>query len=192
MAIFSGKIIEAHYTNTEHSLIELTYTGEDEKVYAYALRADLKNADYKDLLADGWDQERILEGTAEYKRKCSLSFNLEVNSAAKIIAKSMAEEIATAMAKKMVKEKYEQLEVKATLAAAKEKNLSLDAPSVYKVENTELESIIFNNENKDIIFKFKLWILEQDFVKECTKEQKASIRKASRLTELFAIIDTLL
>lgn len=191
MAIFSGKILTAHYINPEYSIVELTYTGEDGGVYAHALRVDPDNPEWQALLEDGWDQERLIEGTAEYKRISSMNFNIEVNNAAKTLAKSMADEIATAMAKKMVKEKYEQLEVKATLAAAKETNISLDAPSVYKVQNEELESIIFNNENKDIIFKFKLWILEQDFVKGCTKEQKSEIRKASRLTELFALIDKL-
>jgi hypothetical protein len=43
-----------------------------------------------------------------------------------------------------------------------------------------------------MLFKFKLWTLEQDFVKEISTEQKSAIRKSTRVTQLFSIIDKLL
>ena len=52
--------------------------------------------------------------------------------------------------------------------------------------------IVDNNTDKDMLFKFKLWVLEQEFVKEIPKEQKSDIRKATRVTQLFSIIDDLI
>jgi hypothetical protein len=89
MALFSGKIIDARYIDLEYSLVELTYTGDDGNVYAHALRVDENNQEWLDLLAEGWDQERLLDGTAEYKRQASADFNGQVNELARKLAKEM-------------------------------------------------------------------------------------------------------
>ena len=185
MAEFSGKIISAQYIDAEYSIIKVVY---DDNGVPTVWNVDVnpEHPDYQDLVAEGWDQERIIEETSEIKKAQSAAFNMEVNAAAKGIAEDMANEIA----KRMVEEKMRQIELKAGLREAN--YVSLDAAVSSKVENSDLEKIMANNENKDVLFKFKLWILDQDFCKNSTKEQKTQIRRATRATELFGIIDKLL
>lgn len=87
MAEFSGKIIEVHYMDTEYSIVEVLYEGDGGKVYSYALRANSENKDYQDLLAEGWDTDKIIEETVAFKKAASAAWNLQVNAAAKILLK---------------------------------------------------------------------------------------------------------
>jgi hypothetical protein len=56
---------------------------------------------------------------------------------------------------------------------------------------TELyEAVMLNNVNKDEVFKFKLWALEQNLVKEFgTKEHKSALRKVKSISEGLTIIE---
>ena len=56
MAIFSGNIIEAYYTNADNSCVEVIYK-EGEKAIAYYLEPDFTNNDFKALVEEyGLDQ----------------------------------------------------------------------------------------------------------------------------------------
>jgi hypothetical protein len=63
MAIFSGKIIEAYYSNPEKTLIEIIYK-EGEKAYSYYLEQNSNSQDYKDLIQE-YSIEKILNSTTE-------------------------------------------------------------------------------------------------------------------------------
>jgi hypothetical protein len=63
MAIFSGKIIEAYYSNPEKTLIEIIYK-EGEKAYAYHLEHNHNSQDFKDLINE-YSLEKILKTTTE-------------------------------------------------------------------------------------------------------------------------------
>lgn len=89
MALFSGKIIDAHYTDPEYSVVEVLYEGDDGKLYSHALIANSENQDWIDLIADGWDQDKLIDGTAEYKRSMSASFNTQVSDLASKMVSEM-------------------------------------------------------------------------------------------------------
>ena len=184
MSLFSGKIIEAHYIDHEYSIVEVMYTGDDGNVYSHALRADPNNQEWKDLIADGWDQDKLAEGTAEYKRSSAADFNTQVNSLAKeLVQQLLVEET----------EKLSKLEEKALGKLNKLNNLEHDVRKERIALTTNFYSYILeNNKDKDELFKLKLWALEQEFVKTADKETKSAIRKATKITQVFLLIDKLL
>jgi hypothetical protein len=183
MAEFSGKIISAQYIDAEYSMIKVTYEHDGMPV-VYNLDANPDHHDYQDLLAEGWTQEKIIEETAEVKKAQSAAFNVEVHAAAKL----MVDEL-------LAKEK-ENLEKIARDLDIKGSNLEdLDRNTREKTQNMIAEvwtHIVHTNTDKDTLFKFKLWLLEQDFVKDSSKEEKSAIRKAERVTQLFSLIDDLI
>lgn len=186
MAIFSGKIITAHYINPEYSVVELTYTGDDGNVYAHALSVDSQNPEWQALLEDGWDQERLIEGTAEYKRQSAADFNNQVNNAARELAKEM-------LGMRVLQEEKDRL----ALEVDKKEKTLIGLDKEVKVKSNQIDSVYFDrlfeiNENKEELFKFKLWALELDVVKTADKEVKSSIRKATRISQGIAIIDSLI
>lgn len=156
MAIFSGKIIDAEYTNVDYSMIKVSYE-EEGRILIHHMDADPDHSDFKDLEADGWNIEKIIEATSESKRIQSSAWNIEVNNAAKIIVEEMG---------------------------LVEKQDEINTTQAY-------ESIVFN-EDKDILFKFKLWALETDIFKTATKTQKSSLRKSKSILEGLALINTII
>lgn len=66
MAIFSGKIIEAYYTNADNSCCEVIYK-EGEKAVAYYLEPDFTNNDFK-ALVDEYGLDQLQKSTVERVR----------------------------------------------------------------------------------------------------------------------------
>jgi len=191
MAEFSGKIISAEYVNAEYSLIKVRYN--DNGINAiYHLEVDPNNADFQALEADGWDVERITDATAESKRVQSNAWNLEVNAAARAIAEEM---IGTTVLKKEKSETLEKLEhAKAALDQSQEKIAaigSIEFDAVQRSKNTIFQFIWDANEDKDELFKFKLWALELDFVKTADKSVKSSLRKAKTIIDGLVILKSI-
>lgn len=184
MAEFSGKIVDAVYVNEEYSIVKIRYEDSAGNLAVYNLEANPDDEDYKALVAEGWDSEKILDSTAEFKKAQAAAFSIEVNTAAKL----MVDEI-LAGEKEIIAGKKEAL-------ANDEKALAdLKRNTRTAVQDMLTEAWIYivdNNTDKDMLFKFKLWVLEQEFVKEIPKEQKSAIRKATRVTQLFSIIDDLI
>lgn len=162
MAIFSGKIITAHYIDPEYSVVELTYTGEDGNVYAHALKADPDNLEWQALLEEGWDQDKLLNGTADYKRASSASFNREVNFAARLL----------------IEEKFGYTEDDSEVA---------DINKQFSWDNFFKDM----NNNKDEIFKFKIWAFESKKMQDVSAELKRDLRKATSLIEAIKIYDSI-
>ena len=190
MAEFSGRIISAEYMNTDYSLIKVRYN--DNGINAiYNLEVDPNNADFQALEADGWDAEKIIDATAESKRVQSNACNLEVNAAAKMLV----DEILASEKDMLASQKDMLASEKYMLANTKKDLADLSRSTRLSVQDMLAEvwtHILDKNTDKDMLFKFKLWTLEQDFVKEISKEQKSAIRKSTRVTQLFSIIDKLL
>jgi len=191
MAEFSGKIISAEYVNAEYSLIKVRYN--DNGINAiYHLEVDPNNADFQALEADGWDVEKIIDATAESKRVQSNAWNLEVNAAARAIAEEM---IGTTVLKKEKSETLEKLEhAKAALDQSQEKIAaigSIEFDAVQRSKNTIFQFIWDANEDKDELFKFKLWALELDFVKTADKSVKSSLRKAKTIIDGLVILKSI-
>lgn len=180
MALFSGKIIEAHYIDPEYSVVEVLYEGDDGKLYSHALRVDPNNQEWLDLLAEGWNHDKLADGTAEYKRVSSADFNRSVHD----LAKAMVKELLASET-----EKLSMLEEKALIKLNKLNNLEYEARKEEDLSQQDVYAYILDrNEDKDELFKFKLWALELDMVKNTDKETKAMIRKSQSILEGFSLI----
>jgi hypothetical protein len=66
MAIFSGKIIEAYYANSENNTVEVIYK-QGEKAINHYLKVDYKNQDFKDLIEE-YDTDKIAASTIARNR----------------------------------------------------------------------------------------------------------------------------
>lgn len=67
MAIFSGKIIEAYFTNSENNTVEVIYK-EGPRAINHYLPVDYNEQDFKDLIAE-YDTDKIAESTIARNRK---------------------------------------------------------------------------------------------------------------------------
>ena len=66
MAVFSGKIIEAYYANSENDCVEVIYK-QGEKAINHFLKVDFNNKDFKDLIEE-YDTDKIAGSTIARNR----------------------------------------------------------------------------------------------------------------------------
>ena len=59
MAVFSNEVIEARFINEGNTTIEVLYNIGKE-IHSYVLEHDEDSEDFKDLVKDGWNIEKIL------------------------------------------------------------------------------------------------------------------------------------
>ena len=186
MAEFSGRVVNAQYMNAEYSIIKVSYEGDDGQLYVYHLDVDAGHQDYKDLLAEGWDVEKLVDATAESKRTQAAAWNSEVNAAAQVLAREM-------LGMNVIQQEKERLlaevENKEKQLIDLDKNVKVASKTV---DNDLYDYIIDNNIDKEQLFKVKLWALELDVVKDSAKDIKSSIRKALRITQIVGIVDSLI
>jgi len=238
MAIFSGRIEDAHYINEKYDTIEILFKSddpEDKKLYKHIIEADPKSKDFKELQADGWGDKELLDATAEFKRQHAASFNNAVQQRANYIAREMIglnnlraeRDRVQAEKDRVVKEKDQRendikkleqqrdvvkgdierhhgwLEEKRTLIQkskeridAQQEELAFTESKIkkteFQVDNALLEVLMNHNDQGDELFKFKLWALDQDFIKAAPKEIKSKIRRVKRITQGIALIDELI
>ena len=67
MAIFSGKIIEAYYANSDNDTIEVIYK-QGEQAINHFLKVDYNNQDFKDLIEE-FDTDKIAASTIARNRQ---------------------------------------------------------------------------------------------------------------------------
>jgi len=68
MASFSGKIENAYYFDEDFKIIEIITAEEDGTHGSHILEVNPRHPDYKEFLAEGWNEEKLIETTAENKR----------------------------------------------------------------------------------------------------------------------------
>ena len=192
MAEFSGKVVDAQFIDNEHSIIKVLYD-QDGSLHVYNLDVNPDHPDYKELMSEGWDLEKIAESTAEYKKAESAAFNIEVNTAARALAQEM-------LGMKVLQDERDRLaaekEKLGEQVSSKEETL-IGLDKEVKIKTNQVDSAYFEhlweiNENKEELFKFKLWALELDEIKNGDKSVKSAIRKASRISQGMAILDNIL
>ena len=66
MAIFSGKIIEAYFANSENDAVEVIYNDGNKAINHY-LRVDFNDSDFKDLVSE-YNTDKIAEATIARNR----------------------------------------------------------------------------------------------------------------------------
>jgi len=188
MAEFSGAVSTAYYVNEDYSLIEVVYTNPIGEEVNYMIEAD-DNADYRALVEEGYDTETLLDRTSEYKRVHNAEFNAIVNT----LAKSLADEMigTTVLKKEYTKTKDELEEVKGEMVEFTAKIGGEEFDAVQRSKNTIFQFIWDADDNRDELFKFKLWALELDFVKSADKTVKSSLRKAKTIIDGLVILKSI-
>jgi len=81
MAIFSGKIIEAYFANSENNTVEVIYN-DGKKAVNHYLPVDFNNKDFKDLLEEH-DTDKIAEATIARNRRYAQQLSDIVDSGIK-------------------------------------------------------------------------------------------------------------
>lgn len=204
MASFSGKIKNAYYFDEDFKIIEIITAEEDGTHGSHILEVNSEHPDYKEFLAEGWDEEKLIETTAEYKRSQAQAFGSWVGAMVNTQAQALAEEM---MGIRHLMDQKKALEDQASslkkdtdklgaLKKYREKTL-LSLDQNVKVKTNKVDTDLFdwiynNNETAEELFKFKIWALEQDKVKKADKKTKSAIRKSKRITSAIAIFDSLL
>ena len=192
MAEFSGAVETAYYMNEDYTLIEIVYKNSNDELIKYMIEVG-DNADYEALVAEGYNEEELVERTSEYKRVHGKEFGELVNAQAQSLAEEMLG-MRFLMERKQILEK-QTAELDQQTQEKENQLLSLDQDvkvRTNKVDHAVYDFIRDNNESKEELFKFKLWALEQDVVKEADKSVKSSIRKATRITSAMVIYDSLI
>lgn len=182
MAEFSGKVISAEFIDAEYTVIKVRYE-ENNVLNVYQLYANPDHPDYQDLLKEGWDTDKIIAETVASKRRQQSAWNIQVNTAAKAIIDQMLasksetqsdfDVLSLAQARNATEQEYE-----------KRKEADLQGQSVYNF-------IVDKNADKDELFKFKMWALDLDFVKDKDKETKAKLRKVQSILDGLTMINEL-
>lgn len=82
MAIFTGKIIEAYFTNSENDTVEVIYNDGARAVNHY-LKVDFTDDDFKDLISE-YDTDKIAEATIQRNRKYAQQLSDMVDAGIKV------------------------------------------------------------------------------------------------------------
>lgn len=78
MAIFSGKILEAYFTNTDNTSIEVIYQDGKKRISHY-LAKDMTHPDFKDLILE-YPMDKIEENTIQKNKAVSKHLNRAVEN----------------------------------------------------------------------------------------------------------------
>jgi len=172
-------IVTAHYCDEEYSNVEVLYNV-GEETHVYVLPADPEDYDYKALVKCGWDTAEIASGTERYKREQSQDFNAMIQDQVDYLLEESKAEL---------KQQLLQIESDIMIGQNKVKTAARD----YELDITSVlyDQLLDQKNNKDNLFKFKLWALELEFVKSSTKADKSRLRKATSVFEGMGIVHEL-
>ena len=166
MAIFTGKIVQAYYTSDSFAVICIEWKDDSGVIRRYKI--DKTSADFKALESEGWTDEKLAEQTKEYHL-----------AGAKAHAKLINDEVEFRLAS-LVKQH--------NLTSVTHKVKTESGMSDY-IDHTQFwDTLIKHNEIKDDVFAFKMWILESDYGKKATSDQKKAVRRAKTLLEALSVL----
>lgn len=77
MAEFSNNIIDVYYFDQEKTIINVEWRGADDKIRRFFVNVDETDANFQDLVAEGWDEEKVEQSTKDYRRRARKAFEKE-------------------------------------------------------------------------------------------------------------------
>ena len=175
----------AYYMDPSYTTVMVEWEGEDGKLRTHTIPADPKNADYRDLQEEGWTEQVLEKQTEAYKKNASKAMNLMIHKAASELAQAMYQpqlEAKVAQINERLKQAEMDSEEAETLVKAVKK----------QIDNSIFDLIIENNEDKDEVFKLKLWALEQSFMEKASSEEKKALRQQPSLLACFKMINDII
>lgn len=178
--------VHARYDDETYSTVTIEWVSkEDGKLRTHCVPADPENADYRDLMDfHGWTEEDLIHQTAVWKKQQSRAFNMTLRKAAEELAEEALQERLAA----------KQAQLDKRLAQVSETQLEADLKlkdAEIQVNETFWDTLLAANENKDEVFKFKLWALEQEGVKNATNEQKKELRKQDTILNCISYFNSI-
>lgn len=194
-------VTSARYEDESYSTIHCEWYDKfgDRKLRTYSIPADPENSDYQDLMKVGWSPETLAKATEAYKRQASKNLNIAIRQAAESIAEEAIEaRVAAKMEiwdKKLADLDEQHETVKGEFKKADKRILEADLKmktATIAVDNAFWNSLLAANENKDDIFKFKLWALELDKVKESSSDDKKELRKQTTLLDCMTVLNSII
>ena len=167
--LLENKVVSAKFDNKEQTMIALILEDKNGSSFQYNLDAlDHEHDDYKALINNGWDLERIQKET------------LAVNQANyTVFRQAMYNEFRDELTRLKRKHAAELGEV------LKNKNADSNNGSDNSDVNI-IKDILSNNLNQDMLFKTKLYVLEK--YTTISKAKKTNIRKAETLIKLISLL----
>lgn len=192
MAHFANKIKTVYYEDSSYSTVCIEYEDDLGQLRRHSIPADPTNTDYKFLVeVEGFTEEDLAAATEKYKKNSSKAMNLVIQKAAMELAEEAIEKRVAAR----VKELDDRLQLAdKEVMKAEQKHLAADQTlksAKISVDNKLWDTLLDANENKDEIFKFKLWALEQEKAQGASAEQKKEFRKQNTLFDCIAYFSKL-
>ena len=177
MAVFSNEVIEARFINEGNTTIEVLYNIGKE-IHSYVLEHDEDSEDFKDLVKDGWNIEKILNDTAEYKKNSEVVINNLIDYRISQGNKKIQANHKNELSKLGIKNK-EDLD-----------RMELEYANEYgKFLSKFHTEVLNNNSNGDVLFKFKLTLFEMNVVKKGDRKFQKRLRVAKSIIECYAILN---
>lgn len=190
-------VIEARYTSAVQDTVLVLWTdGVSGNFESYV---EVGSADHTALESAGWDHEKVVGVSAEWKRQQAKAMHdAAVNFLGKMyedkVAQMEAEVAAFLLSSEAMMMEHKKRDAK-EVAALEQKTLDLQE----KYEKTQhlygvglIENLIKNNDNPDLVFQAKLEALDNPTVKNSSKELKAKLRKSKTLSEVVGVVCSLL
>lgn len=194
MAEFSGKVVDAYYFSEDYTMIEVIYKNDNNEMVSYVLEANPEHSDMQDLEADGWTVEKLAEATAEYKRQQAKAYSESINIQ---VQERLKEVINTSFKdkEKKLQEKEKELlaQRKILLTSGSLEEVEKELLAQRKILDDQMYDMILNiNQDKEYLFKFKLWALEQPAIKDSSKAIKSELRKSKTILEGLSVLHNVL
>jgi hypothetical protein len=194
MAEFSGKIVDAYYFSEDYTMIEVIYKNENDEMVSYVMEANPEHSDMQALEEDGWNVEKLAEATAQYKRQQANAFSEAINIQ---VQERLREVINTSFKDKekqlQEKEKELQAQRKILLTSGSLEEVEKELRAQRKTLDDQMYDMILNtNQDKEYLFKFKLWALEQPAIKDSSKTVKSELRKSKTILEGLSVLHNVL
>ena len=162
MAHFSGKIINAYYTNSEHNTVCVMWS-DGELAREHYVVVDENDTQFQELLEE-WSYDSLDQATKQFTENVSQEF----------------------------KDAFERYAIRNNLYGYGEDGTVPTPQDSDEVIQGDLETLILNfdtndNEQKEQLFKLKLKLFEEDVVKSSKKRTaKADLRKAETPVEAIS------
>ena len=187
-----SKITEARFTNNDYIDIQVLYETEADGLVE--VNIEKGSNEYDELVALGWDEEKILDGTAEYKRQIMKDLNdiavayakEQAKDVYKVELKKARSEVMRhhAMLKKVKQDNY--------INMAMSKKLEVDLPEKVQSVNTFLNSTLDPEALEESIDKLIGFLKVVNSKKEVVDIVKSKFNKKTTATSVTGVLNKLL
>lgn len=170
-AIFAGRIQTAYFINGQFDTIRVEWIDDENNRRGHICPNSDADPDFQALKAEGWDIQKIHDGTAEIRRSDAVQFNAVVNDE----VNQRVDEIMRRYNISNYKQYYS------------ENNEWTDGEVV--TDHTRIwDNLATINDNKDDVFAFKMWALDSEWAKNATQDQKKALRRSQTILEGLSVL----